>query len=165
MSAHDEQQIRLLFEAMLQAWTRGDAEAYGRCFTADADYISFDGSRAAGREPMVKAHDRLFRGVLANSALVGEIEAIRFLGPDVAVCHATGSVLMPWRRTLPKRRLSRQTLVAVRTADGWRFTAFHNTRVRPVRIPGPDSFPARMSKLLARVARGLGPRQRAPQVR
>ena len=31
-----------------QAWTDGDAAAYGACFTADCDYISFDGTRAHG---------------------------------------------------------------------------------------------------------------------
>jgi uncharacterized protein (TIGR02246 family) len=133
---------------MCKAWTAGDADAYGECFTEDCDYVSYDGTRATGRRPMVEAHDKLFRGVLAGSALVGEVESIRYLRPDVAIAHATGSVLMPWRSTLPRRRLSRQTLVAVHTDDGWRFTALHNNRVRPVRIPDPDSFPSRASHWL-----------------
>src|SRR5829696_7763013 len=99
----------------MQAWTDGDARAYGACFTPDADYVSYDGTHAAGRAPMVANHDRLFRGVVAGSALVGEVESIRYLRPDVAIVHANGSVLMPWRRKLPRRRFSRQTLVAVRT--------------------------------------------------
>jgi hypothetical protein len=45
---------------------QGDAEGYGRCFTADCDYVSYDGTRAHGREPMVDSHDALFRGVLAG---------------------------------------------------------------------------------------------------
>jgi hypothetical protein len=63
---------------------------------------------------------------------------------------------MPWRSKLPKRRLSRQTLVAVRTERGWLFTAFHNGRVRPVRIPAPDSMPSRMAQLMGRAAGRLG---------
>ena len=154
-TATPDQEITALFERMCAAWTAGDAQAYGEGFTADADYVGYDGVRA-GLDGMVDAHDKLFRGVLDGSAMVGEIERIRYVRPDVAVVHATGSVLMPWRSRLPKRRLSRQTLVAVRTPDGWRFTAFQNTRVRPVRIPEPDSFPARASKRLASVTRALG---------
>jgi uncharacterized protein (TIGR02246 family) len=155
-TATDDQQIRTLFDRLLRAWTDGDAHAYGDCFTPDADYVSFDGTRAAGRAPMVANHDRLFRGVLAGSALVGEVESIRHLRPDVAIVHANGSVLMPWRRSLPRRRFSRQTLVAVRTPDGWRFAALHNTRVRPQALPAPDSFPSRASQALSRLARRVG---------
>lgn len=148
----DDAQLTVLFQRMCQAWTDGDAQAYGDCFTTDSDYVSFDGTRAVGREPMVEAHDRLFRGVLTGSSLVGEIESIRYLAADVALVHATGSVLVAWRSRLPKRRLSRQTLVASRTSDGWRFTALQNTRVRPVQIPAPDSFPARATRWMVRIA-------------
>lgn len=66
------------------------------------------------------------------------------------------SVLMPWRSTLPKRRLSRQTLVVVRTEQDWRISAIHNVRVRPVTIPAPGTFPSRMSGAMSRVSRCLG---------
>jgi uncharacterized protein (TIGR02246 family) len=147
---NDDTRLTELFERLCQAWTDGDALAYGACFTPDADYVSFDGAWAQGRARMVESHDRLFRGVLTGSTLVGEIESIRYVDADVALLHATGSVLVAWRSTLPKGRLSRQTLVAVRTEDGWRFAALQNTRVRPMRIPGPDSLPARMARLLVR---------------
>jgi uncharacterized protein (TIGR02246 family) len=155
-AATDEQEIRRLYDGLLEAWTRGDAEAYGAGFTVDVDYVPFDGSRLIGRQAVVDSHDRLFRGVLTGSALVGEVETVRHIHPDIAVVHAFGSVLMPWRAKLPKRRLSRQTLVALRTAEGWRFTAFQNARVRPMRIPGPTSLPAKASRALTRLARLLG---------
>jgi uncharacterized protein (TIGR02246 family) len=145
-----------LFDRMCAAWTAGDAAAYGACFTEDSDYVSYDGTHARGRQAMVDNHDRLFRGVLTGSALVGSVECIRYLRPDVAVLHATGSVLMPWRADLPKRRLSRQTLVAVREDGAWRIAALHNGRVRPVTIPAPASLPSRMSRAMTAVTRALG---------
>lgn len=48
----------------------GSPIAYGACFTDDSDHVSYDGTRAAGRLPMQHAHEQLFRGVLAGSALV-----------------------------------------------------------------------------------------------
>ncbi|MEU5940470.1 SgcJ/EcaC family oxidoreductase [Micromonospora sp. NPDC047548] len=155
MTDDDRAEIQQLFDRLLAAWTANDATAYGACFTPDSDYVSYDGTRATGRTPMQAAHDQLFRGVLAGSALVGEVESIRLVTADVAVVHGTGSVLMPWRSRLPRRRLSRQTLVAVRTGEGWRFTALHNGRVRPIRIPAPDSAPARLSRAMGRCARRL----------
>lgn len=155
-STTDEHEIRLQYEELLAAWTRGDAEAYGAVLTTDVDYVPFDGSRLTGRQAVIDSHDRLFRGVLTGSALVGEVETVRFIHPDVAVVHTFGSVLMPWRAKLPKRRLSRQTLVALRAPDGWRFTAFQNARVRPLRIPGPTSLLSKASRTLTRFARLLG---------
>ncbi|GAA1867192.1 SgcJ/EcaC family oxidoreductase [Asanoa iriomotensis] len=155
----DDRQIRNLFARLMQAWTDNDATAYGACFTDDCDYVSYDGTRAIGRADMQHAHDQLFRGVLAGSALVGEVESIRHPAPDVAIIHGTASVLMPWRSKLPKRRLSRQTLVAVRTDRGWLFSALHNGRVRPVRIPAPESMPSRMAQIMGRVARRAGVRR------
>ncbi len=152
----DDEQLTALFEAMCHAWTDGDAEAYGSCFTDDSDYVSFDGSRTRGKAAMVRAHDKLFRGVLYGSALVGSIESIRHLRPDVALLHGTGSVLVAWRSRLPKRRLTRNTLVAVRTDQGWRFAAIHNGRVRPMPIPEPDSSLARAVHAMVRGARSLG---------
>ena len=99
----DEQELKALFQRLCQAWTDGDAAAYGACFTADCDYVSFDGTRAHGRESVVESHDKLFRGVLFGTALVGDIEAIRYIANDVAVLHGNGSVLVAWRSKLPKR--------------------------------------------------------------
>jgi uncharacterized protein (TIGR02246 family) len=150
-----DRELLELFDRMCAAWTAGDAHAYGACFTEDSDYVSYDGTHAKGRSAIVDNHDRLFRGVLTHSALVGEVESIRYLTPDLAVLHATGSVLMPWRSTLPKRRLSRQTIIAMRTEEDWKVTALHNGRVRPVTIPSPDSMPARASRAMTVAARRL----------
>ncbi|NEW56060.1 SgcJ/EcaC family oxidoreductase [Nocardia cyriacigeorgica] len=154
--AADDTAILALFEEFKQAWTDNDAAAFGALFTEDSDYVSYDGTRASGRAEHQDNHDKLFRGVLAGSALVGEVESIRYLTPDVAILYGTGSVLMPWRAQLPERRLSRQTVVLVRTSTGWLISAIHNGRVRPVTIPEPDAFPSRMAQLMGRWARRLG---------
>ena len=151
----DDHAIRALFERACRAWSDGDAEAYGACFTADCDYVSFDGHWERTRRAMVAAHDELFRGVLLGSRLVAEIDAIRPVHPDVALVHAHGSVLVAWRTRLPRRRSTRNTLLAVRTAPGWRFAAARNGRIRPVGIPAPDSLPARVAHLLVAVSRTL----------
>jgi len=152
----DDQELKALFQTLCQTWTDGNAAAYGACFTADCDYVSFDGTRAQGRNQVIESHDKLFRGVLFGSALVGEVESIRYVASDVAVLHGTGSVLVAWRSELPKRRLTRNTVVAVRGPEGWRFTAIHNGRIRPLQIPEPDSLPARVTRRLVGFASRAG---------
>jgi uncharacterized protein (TIGR02246 family) len=154
--ATDNAQITDLFTDFMAAWTAGDAQTFGALFTDDSDYVSYDGTIARGRTRHQHNHDMLFRGVLSGSALVGDLESIRYPTPDVAIAHGTASVLMPWRSKLPKRRMSRQTIVLVRTPDGWKISAIHNGRVRPITVPEPDAFPSKMSQLMTRIAHLLG---------
>lgn len=129
LAGDDDAALVQLFDNLCSAGGSGDARRYAELFTPSSTYVSFDGTIAHGRDAMAANHDILFRGVLAGSTLVGTVESIGYLGADVAVMHATGSVLMPWRTRLPRRRLSRQTIVAVRTDEGWRIAALHNGRV------------------------------------
>lgn len=155
----DEAALRALFTRLCGAWTAGDADAYGACLTPDCSYVSFDGARATSRDAVVASHDALFRGVLFGSALVGEVEEVRGLGADSAVVYGTGSVQVAWRSHLPRKRATRNTLVAVRhpaSPEGWLFAAVQNTRIRPMTVPGPDTFPARATRGLVALAARAG---------
>jgi uncharacterized protein (TIGR02246 family) len=152
----DDRELRALFDRMCAAWTAGDAEDYAGCFTEDCDYVSFDGSRAHGREAVAESHDKLFAGVLYGSALVGAVDDIRHLDADVAVVHSTGSVRVAWRREPPRRRRTRNTITAVRTPAGWRAAAIHNGRIRPVGVPEPDGVLGRVARGLVRTTGALG---------
>jgi uncharacterized protein (TIGR02246 family) len=134
--AQDEREIRAIVDRMFDAWGRGDAVAYHADLTDDADYVAFDGSRR-GKADSIRSHETLFRTVLYGSRLTGAVESIRFVTPDVAVVHLTGSVIEGWRQQMRRRRLSRQTMVVVRRDGRWQVTAFHNTRVRPLSTSGP----------------------------
>jgi uncharacterized protein (TIGR02246 family) len=152
----DDRELRALFDRMCATWSAGDAEGYGACFTEDCDYVAFDGYREKGRAAVVESHGKLFAGVLYGSALVGSVEDVRHLDDDVAVVHATGSVRVAWRRTLPRRRLTRNTITAVRTPEGWRATSIHNGRIRPAGIPEPDGVLGRVARGLVRTTGALG---------
>ena len=121
--------VRTLLQQFYDAW--GDADAYASVFTEDADYIAFDGTHAKGRPAIAESHRPLFERFLKGSRLFGESSAIRFLAPDVALIHSKGAVLRAGQQRPSRRRMSVQTVVAVKQADGWRLAAFQNTRYRP----------------------------------
>jgi uncharacterized protein (TIGR02246 family) len=125
----DEAAVRALVQRLYEAW--GDADAYAAAFTEDADYIAFDGSHFRGRRAIAEGHRPLFERFLKGSRLVDESSSVRFLTPDVALIHGKGAILRARQRRPSRGRLSVQTLVAVRQADGWRLAAFQNTRYRP----------------------------------
>lgn len=156
MTHAEEQEIERLFGHMSRAWNVGSGKAYAEAFTEDCDYIAFDGTRLKGNWENGKHHQRLFDTVLKGSRLVIENLSIRFLSADIALVHGEGSVLMPWHRDVPAHRRSIQTYVIVKQREGWRVRAFHNTRIRPMRLP--EGW--RLSALLAlmRLRRRLGPK-------
>src|SRR5919107_4845714 len=90
----EEEAIRDLFRRLLDDWGRGDGIAYGARFTEDADYVAFDGSRTTGRRAIATSHQQLFDKYLKGTRLTGRVESVRFLGPDVALVHATGDTVM-----------------------------------------------------------------------
>ena len=125
----DEAAVRALVQRMNDAW--GDADAYAAVFTEDADYVIFDGTHLPGRSAIAEAHRPLFERFMKGTRLVAEPPAVRFLAPDVALVHGKGAILRARQRRPSRRRISVQTLVAVKGEDGWRLTAFQNTRYRP----------------------------------
>jgi uncharacterized protein (TIGR02246 family) len=128
-ATNDEAEVLDLLQRLYSAW--GDVDAYAGCFTLDADYVAFDGSHARGRRAIAEMHRPLFERFLKNTRLVSISETVRFPTPDVALVHGKGAVVSARQRHPGKNRLSVQTLVAVKQADGWIFTAFQNTRYRP----------------------------------
>ena len=130
--AADERAVRDLFEKLLEDWARGDGAAYGSRFTKDADYVAFDGTRTKGREEISSSHQRLFDKFMKGTRLTGRIEGVKFPVPGIALVHATGGTLMRGKTEPSPERDSIQTLVAIKREEGWRFAAFHNTRVRPI---------------------------------
>jgi uncharacterized protein (TIGR02246 family) len=125
----EEAAIRDLFRQLLDDWGRGDGYAYGSRFTEEADYVAFEGTHTRGRQEIASSHQELFDKWLKGTKLVGGIESVRFLSPEVALVHATGSTIFPGEDKPRPSRDSIQTLVAVKRDGAWIFTAFQNSRI------------------------------------
>jgi uncharacterized protein (TIGR02246 family) len=130
--AGDEASVRGLYEQLMETWNRGDGAAFAAVFTDDGDLVAFDGTHFRGRAQIAAFQQELFDKWMKGTRLVGGVERLRFVSPDVAVMHALGNTIARRRSSPARERASIQTLVAVHTSAGWRLAAFHNTRVRPI---------------------------------
>ncbi|MFF1542665.1 SgcJ/EcaC family oxidoreductase [Streptomyces sp. NPDC058291] len=126
-TAHDNDvaAIHALLEESRVAWNRGDATAYGRCFTLDATDVTFAGTVYHGGQEIARAHQALFEGFLKGTELAVEITDIRFYGSDTAVVVTRGDV----GRGRPRRlgKLATYTVVR-RPEEGWRIAAVQKTQ-------------------------------------
>ena len=77
---------------------------------------------------------------MKGTRLVGEMESVRFLSPDVALMHALGGTVMRGKSRPAPERDSIQTLVAIKRNGEWRLAAFQNTRVRPMSRNARSTF-------------------------
>jgi hypothetical protein len=96
-------------------------------------------------------HDRLPHRTSASAAkrvFVPNFLASRVAGQGVTV-NAVAPALIEQTRMLP-------VAPGGGTDQGWRITAIHNGRVRPITVPDPDALPSRMSRLMTRTAHRLG---------
>jgi uncharacterized protein (TIGR02246 family) len=131
-SAADEAVVRGPYGEFMAAWNRGSGADLAAVFAPDGDLVAFDGTHLNGRGEIAPVHQHLFDKWLAGTRLVGRVEGVRFLSPDVALMHAVGGTVPPGRAAPAPERDSIQTLVAVRGGDGWRLAAFQNTRLCPI---------------------------------
>jgi uncharacterized protein (TIGR02246 family) len=128
----DETSVRALYEQLMDGWNQGSAESFAAPFAEDADFIAFDGTHFKGRLEIVSSHKPLFEKWLKGTRLTGEVRAIRFPTPEIAIMHAFGRTTMRNKPEPAPERDSIQTLVASKRDGEWRLIAFHNTRVRPI---------------------------------
>lgn len=128
----DEAAVRALYHEMMDAWDAGSSERFAAPFTANGHFVAFDGVHFRGREHIATFHQQLFDKWMKGSRLVGDVEEVRFLSPDVAVMHAVGNTVMRGKTRPARERASIQTLIAMRSDGRWHLVAFQNTRIRPI---------------------------------
>lgn len=130
-----EKEIHELFENLKLAWNNGDGDLYASFFTDDCDYIAFNGQHIKGRTANAKLHNDLFRGFLKKSKLTGKIISIKPLSDNVVIFYAIGAVQLRFQKNEPKKRLSINTNVVVKSEGSWKIASFQNTRIQ-----GPNIF-------------------------
>lgn len=128
----EEAAIRELYQKLMDAWNAGSGDRFAAAFVEDGHLVAFDGVHFRGREQIATFHQQLFDKWMKGSRLVGGVEEVRFLSPDVALVHAAGNTVARRKTRPPRERASIQTLVAVRDGGDWRLVGFQNTRIRPI---------------------------------
>ena len=136
----DEVAVRALYTQLMDGWNKGSGEAFAAPFAEDGHLIAFDGTHFKGRDEIVSLHQPLFDKWLKGTRLVGKVESVRFLSPDVALMHALGGTVMRGKSRPAPERDSIQTLVAIKRNGEWRLAAFQNTRVRPMSRNARSTF-------------------------
>ena len=127
--AKDEAAIRAIIASLADAWTRGDAEAWGKAFTTDADFTVWNGMYAKGREAITRGHAEIFSTIYKDTKQRLNVRSIRFLRDDVAVVHVEGSVVKK-AEEFPATPMVVPVFILTKDQGRWLIAVFQNTKTQ-----------------------------------
>ena len=139
MGTNDEAAIQELLGELVDAWNRGDADAYGARYLDDATFTNVNGMFHVSREEFDRRHDEIFRGALKGSTITLTPRKIRFIRPDVAVvdvdCGVFGARVKPpaVHAGSDGSLHTSLLLVLVNESGSWWIAAYHNVWQATVR--------------------------------
>ena len=146
----ERSEIAALHGQLIAAWNAHDADAFARAFTEDGVTYGFDGSELRGRAAIADELGRIFADH-ETGRYVSIVRAVRPLGDGVALLQAVVGMVPPGRDDIEPELNAAQTLVAERTADGWRAVQLQNT---PAQYHGrPEAVEALTAELRATLTR------------
>jgi uncharacterized protein (TIGR02246 family) len=126
MADDAEAEVRELYRRIIDGWNQSDGNEFAAPFADDGVVIGFDGSESNGREAIADEMNRIFADH-ETGTYVGKVRDVRMVGPDAALLRAVAGVIPAGRDDLEPKQNSAQSLVAERSADGWRVVLYHNT--------------------------------------
>lgn len=132
MAAGAENVATELIGRLEQAWNVADGRAFGKPFTADADFVNIRGEYLRGQEAIAAGHQAIFDSIYKGSSTEFKLIQARKLSDDVILAHATAVLRAP-SGPLAGEHSAVQSLVLVRGDEEWKIAGFHNTLVAPQR--------------------------------
>lgn len=85
---------RALYDALLDAWNRRNADQYAELFEADGVIIGFDGSEVIGREEIRKHLASIFADH-PTASFVAKVREVRPLGGDATMLRGVAGMIPP----------------------------------------------------------------------
>ncbi|HEX2786669.1 MAG TPA: SgcJ/EcaC family oxidoreductase [Ignavibacteria bacterium] len=122
----NEQEIRDLYDNLLNAWNNNDAKAMAELCSNNANFIGFDGSQHNGRSVIEADMKKIFSNHKVPS-FIYKIREVRFLSNDVAILRSVVSMVPQGGNDIIPEVNAIQTLVAAKRQDKWLVEIFQNT--------------------------------------
>ncbi|MDF1698686.1 MAG: SgcJ/EcaC family oxidoreductase [Saprospiraceae bacterium] len=119
-------QIENKIKTLVDAWAIGDAELFASSFSEDADFTVWFGMKLKGKKEIAFGHSIIFKEFYANTVWNLKIDKIRFVGPEVALVHCSGSVLKSGEDNLSEPDAV-PLLVFQKIDEDWKIITLQNT--------------------------------------
>lgn len=119
-------EVQNLYNKLIDAWNRRDAQGMSDPFAEQGVQIGFDGSKLIGKEEIFSHLFTIFENH-PTVPFITKVKEIRSLGTDVAILYAIAGMIPPGKSDIEPAVNAHQTLVAVKKDNGWQVELFQNT--------------------------------------
>lgn len=123
-SFHGE--IQNLYQKLIDAWNKRDAQGMALLFAEQGVQIGFDGSKVIGQEEILSHLAPIFEDH-PTAPFVTKVKDIRLLGTDAAILLAIAGMIPPGKTDIEPAVNAHQTLIAAKKDHEWRIELFQNT--------------------------------------
>lgn len=142
--------VEELYQQLIDAWNKRDADAFAGLFILDGETVGFDGSAMTGRGTIAEQLRAIFAGH-PTAPYVGKILGVTTVTTDVAIVRAAAGMAKGGVGPLDSSLTSIQRLTAVHRGGDWRVALFHNT---PAQFHGRADDLAKLTAELQAIADG-----------
>lgn len=140
-------EVRALYERLLDAWNNRDAAAMAGQFAKEGESIGFDGSQSIGRDE-IYSHLRPIFEDHPTARFVSKVKSVVSLGANAVMLRAIAGMVPPGQSDLQPKVNTHHTVVAVLNEGGWRIRLFQNT---PAQFHGRPELAEQMTEELREV--------------
>jgi uncharacterized protein (TIGR02246 family) len=141
---YPEEAARGLYQALIEGWNTGNAQAMGATLAARCLVVGFDGSQMVGRDAATSALAAVFADH-ETARYVTKIRSVERLGDDTAILYAVAGMVPPGGGEVMSDKNAVQTVVAYRADQGWAVALFQTT---PAQLHGrPEEVEALTAEL------------------
>ena len=121
-----EQEIKQLYQQLLEGWNRRSAADMAALFTQNGSVVGFDGSQMNGQAEIETTLAPIFADH-PTARYVSIVQEVRILGPKVALLRAIVGMVPPGKSEINPATNAIQSVVAIQEREGWRVALFQNT--------------------------------------
>jgi uncharacterized protein (TIGR02246 family) len=122
----NEDQIRNLYQSLLDSWNKNDASAFANLFAENGSTVGFDGSQMNRKAQIEKELAQIFSNHKVSS-YVSIIREVRQLSDSVYLLRAVAGMVPPGKNEINSKVNAIQTLIAQKEGDEFKIALFQNT--------------------------------------
>ena len=139
-----------LYQQLIDAWNKRDADAFAALFVLDGEAVGFDGTQHTGRGTIAEQLRAIFASH-PTQPYVAKIQGVTTVTTDVAIVRAVAGMAPPGKRDLDPKLHAIHRMTAVHRGGIWQVSLFQNT---PAQYHGRPDDVAKLTAELDAARRG-----------
>jgi uncharacterized protein (TIGR02246 family) len=118
--------VEELYQRVIEAWNKRDADAFADLFVLDGEVVGFDGSYMTGRGAVLEQMRQIFASH-PTQPYTTKIQGVTTVTTDVAIVRAIAGMIPKGKTELDPTLHAVQRLTAVHRGGDWRAALLHTT--------------------------------------